>query len=157
MNFEAIIFGKNGRFARSLSSGIKDSRCLSYSDFMLEDSGLNSERIKSNNGFWTFGSGNKLNGDPQSEIRALQKLLCLLQFKKIAMTNFVYLSSGGTIYGKQIDLASEESPLHPTGRYAETKYQCEELIKNNTYGRFKEFFYHPLRIVISSFEIVCVG
>ena len=131
MNSEAIIFGKNGRFARSLSSKARDSKCLSYKDFMLEKSGLNSEQIKSNNGFWTFGSGNKLDREPQSELRALQKLLNLLQLKKIVMTNFVYLSSGGAIYGKHVDLASEESPVRPTGRYAETKFHCEELIKNN--------------------------
>jgi len=130
MNFDALIFGKNGRFARNLASRMNDSKCVSYKEFMLENSGFNPERVKVKNGFWTFGSGNKFDSDPQSEIKALEKLLYLLQSKQIVIANFVYLSSGGTVYGKQIDSVSEESPLHPVGRYAETKFQCEELIKN---------------------------
>jgi nucleoside-diphosphate-sugar epimerase len=128
MASNAVIFGSKGRFARSLVSEINNSKSYSYDDFVSQPFDLSSEKIEALDAFWTFGSGSQYGSNLFGEISALEKFLKMLQKKKIAISSFSYLSSGGTIYGENISTASENASLDPISVYAKNKLRCEQLV-----------------------------
>jgi nucleoside-diphosphate-sugar epimerase len=128
MASNAVIFGSQGRFARSLVSELNNCKSYSYDEFISQTFNLSSEKIEAVDAFWTFGSGSQYGGNLFGEISALEKFLKMLQKKKIAITSFSYLSSGGTIYGENISPASENASLDPVSMYAKNKLHCEQLV-----------------------------
>jgi nucleoside-diphosphate-sugar epimerase len=90
--------------------------------------GLNSEKLEALDAYWTFGSGSQYGSNLFGEIPALEKFLKILQKKKIAISSFSYLSSGGRIYGEKILPASEDASLTPISTYAKNKLHCEQLV-----------------------------
>ena len=128
MTFNAVVFGSQGRFARSLVSELKNCKSYSYDEFISQPFDLSSEKIEALDAYWTFGSGSQYGSNLFGEIPALEKFLKMLQTKKIAISSFSYLSSGGTIYGEKIPRASEDASLAPISTYAKNKLHCEQLV-----------------------------
>ena len=63
-------------------------------------------------------------------IKRYQELLQFLQSKNIK--RYVFLSSGGTVYGNVHKPAKEEDELHPVNFYARSKVELEKLVKESS-------------------------
>jgi nucleoside-diphosphate-sugar epimerase len=126
----AVVFGSQGRFARSLVSELNSCKSYSYDEFISRPFDLSSEKIEALDAYWTFGSGSQYGSNLFGEISALEKFLKMLEKKKIAISSFSYLSSGGRIYGEKIIPASEDASLAPISMYAKNKLRCEQLVMN---------------------------
>ena len=56
-------------------------------------------------------------------------LLC--QLKQRGARLFIFMSSGGTVYGNAAEPICEDAPLHPITLYARSKTRCEQVIRQS--------------------------
>ena len=55
----------------------------------------------------------------------------MTELKKRGASRFIFLSSGGTVYGNSADPISEEAELNPISLYARSKVACEKVIQQS--------------------------
>lgn len=149
---KVLILGKDGRLANSLITKIQTSGTgekpitLSSREMGSEefDSAINSIRSKKQNSaltiFWCSGSASNRStfADCESDEKTLRKFIDFCSKKIQTPPNFVYFSSGGTVYGNSPGIVSELSPLNPETHYAEMKVNSEEfLLRSAVEGKIK--------------------
>ena len=78
--------------------------------------------------------GNNAKSDHEEEvIRSVTDRYRFLldQLKKRGASLFIFMSSGGTVYGNSAEPISEEGHLNPISLYARSKIACEEVIRES--------------------------
>ena len=149
---KVLILGKDGRLADSLITKIQNSgtgekpitlssRKMGSEEF---DSAIDSIRSKKQNSaltiFWCSGSASNRStfADCEADEKTLRKFIDFYCKKIQTPPNFVYFSSGGTVYGNSPGIVSELSPLNPETHYAEMKVNSEEfLLRSAVEGKIK--------------------
>ncbi len=149
---KVLILGKGGRLADSLIrkiqtlEGAEDPLILSSREIGSKEFELaieSTEPSKENSNltiFWCSGSAS--NRSPyaycQSDIETLRNFIEICNKKIQVPPNFIFFSSGGTVYGNSPGIVNELSPLNPQTHYAEMKVKSEEfLLRIANDGRIK--------------------
>lgn len=129
-----LIVGSNGRFARSFNFVLSNSISLKQIGYEeLKNSGLdlvkdNFEEITTI--LWCVGAGNS-----RASIQSDELVMLVSFFEKVSQFNrclnkFIYLSTGGMMYGVNPGEVYESSPVRPVGTHGLLKFRCEEYIKS---------------------------
>lgn len=136
-----FVFGANGRFGSSFSQILInerfDVRRYGSVDFErgLFDVGENLKNGQKCTLIWCFGRGSSFRGEEKKshEYQMLQSLhLTLLRISKTPnLSQFVYISTGGKMYGVNPGKITEASNISPVGSYGYEKKRCEDLIREN--------------------------
>ena len=133
-----FVFGKNGRFGSILSQSLKDKylNVFEYSTGEFYDgvsSLIRHLRVRrSTCVVWCLGAGNSKEESVQSrEYQLLSYLLSEMVKERLPVSNslFIYLSTGGKMYGINPGVVWESSKILPVGSYGQQKKNCEQLIK----------------------------
>ena len=136
-----LIIGSNGRFARAFSqvlSSFGEVKSISFLDFK----GKGLESIEKGflqnceNVIWTLGPGTSRAAERSEEIQTLEQFQVELKNLGAALPHFVYLSSGGAMYGNNPGVVNERAAILPVGIHGQKKYLCEKYIEDN----FLSFF-----------------
>ena len=139
---KVLILGKGGRLADSLIKKIQNidggetpltlsSREMATKEF---DSIIESIRSRKQDYpltiFWCSGSASNRSplADCVADEKTLKKFIEICNKRVQSPPNFVYFSSGGTVYGNSPGIVSELSPLNPQTHYAEMKVKSEEFL-----------------------------
>ncbi len=149
---KVLILGKDGRLADSLITKIQASG-IGEKPITLSSREIGSEKfdsvidsIGSNKRnsvltiFWCSGSASNRStfADCEADEKTLRKFTEIYSRKIQTPPNFVYFSSGGTVYGNSPGIVSELSPLNPETHYAEMKVNSEEfLLRSAREGKIK--------------------
>ena len=78
-------------------------------------------------------ANNARSEDEEKTLRGVEEKYAFLldQLKQRGAKLFIFMSSGGTVYGNASEPISEEAPLHPITLYARSKTRCEQVIRNS--------------------------
>lgn len=131
-----LIVGKEGRLATALvkaaSINLNDKTVLNVSARNIELDVISSKLTPSQtlNIIWSSGwAGARSEKETCDEdFRLFSSLIDKLSVLECDHINFIYLSSGGTIYGNSPGPVTENSPANPNSHYAEMKLRSEELL-----------------------------
>lgn len=78
-------------------------------------------------------ANNARSEDEEKTLRGVEEkyefLLC--QLKQRGARLFIFMSSGGTVYGNAAEPICEDAPLHPITLYARSKTRCEQVIRQS--------------------------
>lgn len=164
-----LIIGSTGRFAlafRGALEGKSETSSISFNQlssmvFNLSDF-LKIRSIE--NVFWTIGPGTSRTATTSREIEALQKFRELIVRESIEISNFHYLSTGGSMYGTNPGIVDESGSLDPVGQHGQKKLECEKFIAKelsdffNTINIYRianayslDYFSHSLGLIDSLF------
>jgi len=134
LDLSVLIVGSNGRFAKSFNSVLSNSisvRKIGYEE--LKNNGFDSakdnfEEITTI--LWCIGAGNSRASIQSDELGMLVRF-----FEKVSqfgrgLNKFIYLSTGGMMYGVNPGEVYESSPVRPVGTHGLLKFRCEEYIKS---------------------------
>jgi len=149
---KVLILGKGGRLADSLISKIQtsgegeDPITLSSREMGSKEFDLVIESIRSRKNdpaltiFWCSGSASNRStfADCEADEKTLRKFIEICSKRIQTPPNFVYFSSGGTVYGNCPGIVNELSPLNPQTHYAQMKVNSEEfLLRSAKEGRIR--------------------
>lgn len=149
---KVLILGKDGRLADSLitklqtSGAVEKPITLSSREMGSEEFDLVIDSIQSRKQnsaltiFWCSGSASNRStfADCETDKKTLRKFIEICSKRIQTPPNFVYFSSGGTVYGNSPGIVSELSPLNPETHYAEMKVNSEEfLVRSAEEGKIK--------------------
>ena len=78
-------------------------------------------------------ANNARSEDEEKTLRGVEEKYAFLldELKQRGAKLFIFMSSGGTVYGNASEPISEEAPLHPITLYARSKTRCEQVIRNS--------------------------
>jgi nucleoside-diphosphate-sugar epimerase len=149
---KVLILGKKGRLADSLIKKIQtfgegeDPVTLSSRemgskefDFVIDSVGLRKHN-STHTIFWCSGSASNRSSfaDCEADAKTLRNFIELCDKRIQSPPNFIYFSSGGTVYGNSPGIVNELSPLNPKTHYAEMKVKSEEfLLRSAKEGRIR--------------------
>ncbi len=131
-----LIVGKRGRLAAALLETATESfvneRIYNVSARNSQGDLISSNLIptKTLNIIWSSGWAGARSDKKtcDEDFNLLSFFMDRLSDLKCDQLNFIFLSSGGTIYGNSPGLVTENSPVNPNSHYAEMKLKCEELL-----------------------------
>lgn len=131
-----LIVGREGRLAAALvkaaSINLNDKTVFNVSARNFELNAISSKLTPSQtlNIIWSSGwAGARSDKEICDEdFRLFSALIDKLPVLECDHINFIYLSSGGTIYGNSPGHVTENSPANPNSHYAEMKLRSEELL-----------------------------
>jgi len=131
-----LIVGREGRLATALvkaaSINLNDKTVFNVSARNFELNVISSKLIPSPtlNIIWSSGwAGARSDKETCDEdFKLFSSLIHKVSVLECDHLNFVYLSSGGTIYGNSPGTVTENSPANPNSHYAEMKLRSEELL-----------------------------
>ena len=145
-SYEAsFIFGRNGRFGLSFSDALKGTELeiFEYGSAEYDEGVKNLVRyLKAKKRLliiWCLGNGNSANVTRLNrELHLLNELHCQLVRHRVPYTNslFIYISTGGKMYGINAGQVDENSVNLPVGLYGIQKRECEQLIENKFVQHF---------------------
>jgi nucleoside-diphosphate-sugar epimerase len=136
-----FVLGKRGRFGTSFSGLLRDSSFKVFEFGSAElDEALRCLILKLKDGariciIWCLGGGNSAGVLIQNrELNLLKQFYLGLEAERAPLTNssFIYLSTGGKMYGFNTGRVNESSAICPTGMYGMQKRECELLIQQVT-------------------------
>ena len=132
-----FVFGKRGRFGSRIAKSLKDKHLLVFEYASAEfDEGLRALILELKDRknlcvIWCFGAGSSI----EVSIQNKEYQLLLYMFSKLTSANlppinsmFVFLSSGGKMYGINTGIVSESSENLPVSLYGQQKRDCEQLL-----------------------------
>jgi nucleoside-diphosphate-sugar epimerase len=142
-----FIFGRKGRFGSSFVDSLKEiePEIFEYSTSEFNEGVEN--LVRHLNGkrdvliFWCLGNGNSAKATSQNqEFYFLNDLNMKLVHNRVPPTNslFVYISTGGKMYGVNVGQVNEKSEIVPVGLYGIQKRECERLIQQ----KFSQNFFN---------------
>lgn len=132
-----LIIGSKGRFATAIKGEMPLGGAISLPFLDLWSHHLISEgSILSNDYrycFWASGPGTSESRMQNLEKEGLEMLFAQSKRTRIQVDHFVYLSSGGKMYGVNPGVVNESSAIEPVSKYGKMKRECEiYLIENYT-------------------------
>ena len=142
-----FIFGSKGRFGNSFVDSLKgiELEVLEYGTVEFNEGVENLVRhLKGNRRVlivWCLGKGNSANATSlNQEYHFLNELYYKLVHNRVLPTNslFIYISTGGKMYGVNAGYVLEKSKILPVGLYGTQKRECEQLI----YDKFEQRFFY---------------
>jgi dTDP-4-dehydrorhamnose reductase len=133
-----VIVGRDGRLASALlktaASDLNKELIFSVSARNLEIDLISTMLIPSQtlNVIWSSGwAGARSDKETcKEDFRLFSLFIDRLFDLKCNHINFIFLSSGGTIYGNSPGPVTENSPVNPNSHYADMKLRSEELLLN---------------------------
>lgn len=149
-NITYFIFGAKGRFGLSFGQILANARfsVKQYGSIEFEsgllDLGKTLKDGRKCTLIWCFGRGSSLGVQVENykEYEMLQQLnVALSRMSNTSnLCHFVYLSTGGKMYGVNSGRVTEGSQLSPVGSYGLEKKMCEELIRDDISNVFGQTF-----------------
>ena len=139
-----MIVGREGRLATALvkaaSINLNNKTVFNVSARNFEHSVISSKLTPSHtlNLIWSSGwAGARSDKETCDEdFKLFSSLIDKLSVLECGHINFIYLSSGGTIYGNSPGPVTENSPVNPNSHYAEMKLRSEELLLSKLSNKF---------------------
>jgi len=138
---KVLILGKGGRLSDSLVKKIKtiegenpltlSSREMGSKQFDLVIESIQPRKQDSTlTIFWCSGSASNRSSfaDCEADAKILRNFIEICNKRIQSPPNFVYFSSGGTVYGNSPGMVNELSPINPQTHYAEMKVKSEEFL-----------------------------
>jgi nucleoside-diphosphate-sugar epimerase len=130
-----LIIGSSGRFASKFINKLSDyyveevpfNKLFDNSD--LDDSFTKSKCFDFC--IWTAGPGTSHLANSSKELQGLEVLSRKLSNGTLQIGNFVYLSTGGMMYGKNPGEIYEDCTPLPIDVHGSKKLSCEQLIQNS--------------------------
>ena len=145
-----FVFGAKGRFGSSfvqiLTNERFDVKRYGSIDFErgLYDFGESLKEGQKCTLIWCFGRGTSFEEEDRNsqEYKMLQRLHFTISRvnKTPNFSRFIYMSTGGKMYGVNPGKVTERSTVSPVGSYGQEKKMCEDLIRENISNVFGQTF-----------------
>ena len=149
-NITYFVFGANGRFGSSFGQLLMNTsfEVKRYGSKEFESGLLDIGKTVKHGGncalIWCFGRGSSIEVQEEKykEFKMLQRLNdAMSQMRNTPnLCHFIYLSTGGKMYGVNPGRVSEGSHISPVGSYGHEKKMCEDLIRDGISNFFRQTF-----------------